>query len=438
MIALVMPFLILFVILIPLRAADWPEWRGKGRGGVWTESGVLEKFPAEGLRYRWRTEIQAGYAGPSVSAGRVFVTDFRSAGQNKGIERALSLDEKTGKILWTREWEADYTGLMGTYAIGPRATPTVDGDRVYVQGAKGALLCLNARDGEVIWRKDYVKDYGTQVPVWGMTGAPLAEGDRLIALVGGAPNAKVVAFDKATGKELWRALSSEDSESGYCQPVIFDAGGTRQLIIWYPRAVASLDPATGKVLWEEPFRIQAGMTVATAVKSGPLLLLSAFYNGSLMMRFDPASPRAARVWKGKSDSEIETDGLHAVIATPVIDGDYIYGICSYGQFRCLRASTGERVWETLEVTKEKARWAGGHIVRYQDRYFINNDRGDLIIARLSPEGYREISRTKLIEPTSKPGNRRELGLVNWSHPAYANRHVIARNDREIVSASLER
>ncbi len=142
------------------------------------------------------------------------------------------------------------------------------------------------------------------------------------------------------------------------------------------------------------------------------------------------------LWKGKSSSEINTDGLHAVVNTPVIDGDYIYGICSYGQFRCLNLKTGERVWETMEVTKEKARWASGFIVRNHDRYFINNDRGELIIAKLSSQGYQEISRTQLIKPTSNPGNRRELGVVNWSHPAYANRRIVARNDEEIISASL--
>jgi outer membrane protein assembly factor BamB len=143
------------------------------------------------------------------------------------------------------------------------------------------------------------------------------------------------------------------------------------------------------------------------------------------------------LWKGKSDSEIDTDGLHAVVNTPVIDGDYIYGICSYGQLRCLSSKTGARVWETLDLLQEKARWASGFMVRNGDRYFINTDRGDLVIASLSPQGYREISRTHLIKPTSNPGNRRERGAVNWTHPAYANRSVITRNDEEILSISLQ-
>jgi len=363
----------------------------------------------------------------------VFVTDFQPSAALKGTERAQCLDEKTGKVLWTREWDADYRGI--SYAIGPRATPTVDGDRVYVVGASGIMLCLNARSGQVIWRKDYVRDYGMQMPTWGISSAALVDGDRVIAIAGGQPDAKVMAFDKMTGKEIWRALPS-DSEQGYSQPMIVEAGGIRQLIIWHPLAVTSLDPATGKVHWQQPFRAQMGLVVGTPVLRGEHLLVSSFYNGSMLL--DLAGAQARMVWKGNSNSEIKTDGLHALVTTPVIDGDYIYGICSYGQYRCLNLKTGERVWETLEVTKEKARWASGFIVRHGDRYFINNDRGELIIAKLSPQGFQEISRTSLIKPTSNSGNRRELGAVNWSHPAYANRHILARNDEEIISVPLEK
>jgi hypothetical protein len=142
------------------------------------------------------------------------------------------------------------------------------------------------------------------------------------------------------------------------------------------------------------------------------------------------------MWMGSSKSEIETDGLHSLVSTPVIKGDYIYGICSYGQLRCLDARTGKRVWETIDATKENARWATGHIVPQGDRFFISNDRGELIIANLSPEGYKEIDRKKIIEPTSTVNQRRELGAINWTHPAYANRHLITRNDKEIIRYSL--
>jgi outer membrane protein assembly factor BamB len=420
-----------------LSAEDWPEIRGKGRLGVWNETGIVEQFPADGLKVLWRVPIKAGFAGPAVAGGRVFVTDYAETKRPRGIERAIALDEKTGKVLWSHEWEVDYRGM--SYGLGPRATPTVDGDRVYFAGADGKLFCLNAATGAVVWKTDFVADFGADRAKWGwdwgFSSAPLVDGPRLIALVGGRPDAKVVAFDKLTGKEIWRALSSE-SEIGVAQPIIITAGGTRQLIIWYPGAVASLDPATGKVYWEQPYKVGASMTVATPIHTGSLLFFTNFYDGPLMLALDEQKPAATVLWKGKSDNEIQTDGLHATTATPVIVGDYIYGICSYGQFRCLRAKTGERIWETQALTKERGRWVSGQIVRHGDRLFINNDRGDLVIVKPGPGGYEEISRTFLLKPTSPPGNRREMVSVNWSHPAYANRHIYARNDEEIIAASL--
>lgn len=419
------------------RAEDWPEFRGKGRLGVWNETGILEKFPEDGLKVFWRTPIRAGYAGPAVADGRVFVVDYLETGSLKGKERALALDEKTGRILWTREWAIDYRGML--YAHGPRATPTVDGNRVYVLGADGKLFCLDVKTGTIVWKKDYVAGLGAEPDTWayyyGFSSAPIVDGDRLICLVGGRPNAKVVAFDKTTGNEIWRALSL-DSDLGVAQPILISAGGVRQLIIWDPAAVVSLDPATGKTYWEQPFKAGGSMTVATPVHDGSLLFVSNFYNGSLMLLLDDKTPAATVLWKGTSDSEIQTDGLHAVNATPVIVGGHIYGICSYGQFRCLLKKTGERLWESQAVVRERARWASGQIVQHRDRLFINNDRGELLIVKPGPDGYQEVSRTHLIKPTTPPGNRRALGAINWSHPAYANKHIYARNDEEIICASL--
>ena len=420
---------------LPLAAADWPEWRGAGRTGVWRETGLVEKLPAS-LTYRWRTPIAGGYSGPAVAAGRVFVTDFTPADFPAGTERALCLDEKTGRLLWEQKWPADYRPLARAYAIGPRATPTVDGDRVYVLGATGVLACLDVQTGAVQWRKDYQKDYETPVPVWGMTGAPLVDGERLLCLVGGRHDAMVVAFDKRTGSELWRALPG-GGDPGYGQPILIDAGGTRQLIVWTPTAVVSLDPASGRVHWQEPWEIRSGLTVATPIFDGTHLLVSAFYNGSTLFTLDRTQPAASVLWRDTRPSETNTTGLHALINTPVLDGDHLYGVCSYGQLRCLDARTGERVWESMDLTKENARWATGFIVRQGDRYFINNDRGELLIAKFSPQGYEEISRTELLKPTA-PGGRRQRGAVNWSHPAYAGRHIFARNDEEIVCASLAR
>ncbi len=425
--------LVLLGVAAPV-ANDWPEFRGEGRVGVWTETGILETFPEDGLDVRWRTPIHHGFSGPSVADGRIFITDFERARGLDGTERILCLDEDTGEILWTQSWEVSYLGV--SWDEGPRATPTVDGDQVYAVGASGIMTALAVDTGEVLWRTNFVEDFGAEIPQWGFASAPIADGERIITLVGGTPDAKVVAFDRTTGAEVWRSLSSVEAGAGVAQPIIIEAGGVRQLVIWHPLAVSSLDPATGEIYWEQPFEVGYDMTVATPVRRGNDLFVTTFYDGPMMLGLDNDRPDAEMRWRGNSHSEILTDGLHAVIGTPIIEGDHIYGFGSYGQLRCLVAATGERVWETQEATGERARWTSAFLVKHEDRVFINNDRGDLIIAKLSPEGYEEISRTSLLKPTSRPGNRRELTYVNWSHPAYANKHIIARNDEEIISASL--
>ncbi len=429
-----MRLILILLALAVAQAEDWPQWRGPKRLGVWEETGILDRFPAEGPQRSWTRPIARGYAGPAVAAGRIFVTDYRPTENRKGIERVMALDENDGSTLWEQEWAVDYAGLQ--YPLGPRTTPTVDGDLVYVLGSMGDLLCLKVDDGTVVWQHNYMRDYAAELPTWGFVAAPLVDGDRLITLVGGSPDAKVVAFNKRTGDEIWRSMDA-NAEPGYDPPMIVEAGGTRQLIVWHPTAVASLNPETGDVYWEQPFKIQAGLTVATPVLSEHGLLVSAFYNGSRMYRLLPDRPAAELLWKGNSDSEIDTDGLHSLVTTPVVDGDYIYGIGSYGHLRCIDARTGKRVWETLDLTMENARWASGQIVRHGDRYFINNDRGELVIARFTPEGYEEIDRAALLKPTNPLRRRREFGAVHWTHPAYANGHIVIRNDEEIVRFSLE-
>ena len=424
------------------QADDWPQWRGTDRLAVWSETGIVDRFPDSGLKVAWRTPVRSGFAGPAVADGRVFVLDWREDPESRtldGTERLVALDEETGAVLWTHEWATSYRMLQASYAIGPRATPTVDGDRVYAVGASGALRCVDAASGELIWSRNYIDDYDTSVATWGVASAPLVDGDRLIAIVGGEPDALVVAFDKRTGAELWRAVEVV-GEMGYGQPVIYEAGGVRQLIVWHAAALVSLDPETGETYWEEPWEVGAGMSVATPVRDGHYLLVSQFYNGSMMMRLDTDRPSASVLWKGASRSEMpdETDGLHALITTPIVAGGHVYGVGSYGELRGLDARTGERLWMSDRMTVQ-ARWGTAYMVRQGDRYFVSNDEGYLIIARFTPEGYVEVDRTMLLEATSHSGygpQRRFDRLVNWSHPAFANRHVVQRNDDEVIRASL--
>lgn len=264
------------------------------------------------------------------------------------------------------------------------------------------MFCLNAADGTVIWQRNFVDDFGTQLPTWGMVASPLVDGDQLITLVGGTDNSLVVSFDKATGNERWRAL--QDSGVGYAPPVIFEFGGRRQLIMWHPKAISSLDPKNGEAIWQVASRVRAGLSIATPRKSKNKLFVASFYNGPRMIDVADDGGSAKIAWAGKSDSEIRTDGVHPIMCTPWFDGKNIYSICSYGQLRCLDASNGNRLWETLEATG-KGRWWNAFIIPQRDRFFIHNEQGDLIIARMSPTGYEEVSRAKLIEPT-RPVQRR--------------------------------
>jgi outer membrane protein assembly factor BamB len=418
--------------IVPLWAEDWPEWFGVGRLGVWNETGIVDKLPAT-LPIAWRVPINSGYSGPSVANGRVFVTDARRATGGRMTERVLALEENTGKILWTREWETDYSQMVDTWAIGPVATPTVDGDRVYVVGRMADLLALNVADGKVLWQRNYEKDFGLIIPLYGTTSAPVVDGNRLITVVGGTENANFMALNKLTGEEIWRARSS-DPEPGYSQPKIIEAGGVRQLIAWDPNGISGIDPATGKIYWTVPFTVELALTIVTPVKSGPYLFVATQYSGARMLKLDENKPSAELLWSnnGRTDNTI-----NPATSTPVIQGDYVYGLSSYGTLRCVEVATGKMVWESQALTKEHVMYASAYFVRNGDRYFINNDRGELVIAKLSPKGYEEISRSTLIAPTHPQIRRREAGLVaHWSQPAYANKHLVTRNDSEIIRVSL--
>ena len=433
------PGVIAVVLAIAIvRADDWPQWLGPQRDGVWRETGIVEKFPADGPRVRWRTPIGSGYTGPAVAQGRVLVMDRQLApGANNpvnpfaqttipGNERVLCLDEADGKVLWKHGYECPYTL---SYPAGPRATPTVHEGKVYTLGAEGNLFCLGAASGKVLWSRDFKKDFGAKTPVWGFAAHPLIDGKKLICLVGGEGSV-AVALDKDSGKELWRALSAK--EPGYCPPMIYEYNGKRELIIWHPEAVNALDPQTGQVYWSHKVDARSGLSIPTPRKSGDLLFITSFYNGSLMLRVDSDTPSV--VWQSKKVSEKETDGLHSIIPTPFIVDGYLYGVCSYGQFRCLKADTGDRLWESFEPTTGKSeRWGNAFITKNGDRYFLFNEKGDLIIARLTPQKYEEISRAHLLEPSNTDPGR----PVVWSHPAFANRCVYARNDKEIVCMSLD-
>ena len=411
----------------PIAAVDWPQWRGPNRDGLWQEKDVLQKFAGQRLPLRWRTEIAAGYSGPTVAKGRVYVMDRLTSPAE--VERVHCFDATTGKGIWSHTYDCKYERVE--HRDGPRASVTVDGSRAYSLGTMGHLFCLDAAKADVLWSRDLYREYKIRMPAWGIAAAPLIEAGLVIVQIGGEGDACLVAFDKTTGAEKWRALN--DSAS-YSAPIIIEQVGKRALVCWTGERVVGLDPLTGKLYWQQPFLpARTAQGIATPVLHNDYLFVSSFFDGSLLLKVHPDRLAAEKIWQRKGRSERDTDSLHCCISTPVLQGDHIYGVDSYGELRCLDLHTGDRIWESLQAVP-KARWANIHLIQNDDKTWMFNERGELVISRLSPKGFHEISRTKLIDPTLGQLNQR--GGVCWSHPAFANKHVYARNDEELVCADL--
>jgi outer membrane protein assembly factor BamB len=432
------------LLLLPASALadDWPQWFGPKRDGVWREDGILDKFPSDGPKQLWKTSIGSGYTGPAVAGDFVYVMDRiapkiegnpAKAASTAGKERVLCLEATTGKKVWKHEYECAYQRI--SYPFGPRTTPSVVGDRVYTLGTMGDLRCLDIKTGKPIWTTSFRNDLKAPVPIWGWSSNPLVDGDKIFCMVGGDKQA-VVAFDRNNGKVLWSALTCE--EIGYVPPVIYDIGGKRQLIIWHAESVNSLNPDTGEKYWGEKYPRDVrpnrpAAPISTPRLAGDVLFVASYYHGPFALKLDAKEPKASVLWRGANDDYMKVKGLRCLMSTPVIKDGHIYGICRNGEMRCQKLDNGEELWESMEYQGgEKKQFGTAFLTPHKDRFFIFTDTGNLLIADLSPKGYKEISRAKIIEP-SQPNYGRD---VVWCHPAYAHKCIFVRNDKEIVCVSL--
>lgn len=406
-------------------ADDWPQWRGPKRDGVWRETGLIERFDGPQLPIQWRAPVGSGYSGPTVADGRVFVTDRHLEPSTEGVH---CFDAKNGKLLWEFVYECQYK--IG-YPAGPRAAVSIDEGRAFALGATGRLHVFNVSNGSIAWKKDLEKEYKIRMPIWGIAASPLVYRELVILQIGGAEGACLVALDKKTGSERWRALNDDAS---YAAPIIVEQNSQPILACLTGQHVVGLKPETGEVVWKYPFPpTRMVISIATPVLDGDHLFVTSFYDGSLMLRLAADRFQVEKLWALRGSDEKHTLALHSIISTPLAMNGYIYGVDSYGELRCLDEQTGSRIWESGQATPH-VRWGTIHMVRNGDHVWMLNERGDLIIARLSPKGYHEISRTHLLDPTEE--QLRQRGGVCWSHPAYADRHVFARNDREVVCGDL--
>ena len=418
-----------------VQADDWPQWLGPQRDSVWRETGIVDQFPQGGFPVQWRVPVALGYSGPAVAGGYVYVMDFShktgevvnnsgSRHELEGVERVMCLNAGSGELEWKHEYRRSYNL---SYPAGPRATPTVHGGKVYALGAEGDLSCLDARRGQVLWSKQLKQEYQTEAPFWGFCGHPLVDGNRLVCLVGGEGSI-AVAFDKDTGQELWRSLSGRDA--GYCPPTLIEVEGQKQLVIWHSESINGLEPETGRVLWTQPLEPSYRMSITAPRTSGPYLFASGIGNVGALFRLSASGTRADVQWRGDS-----TTAVYCANSTPFIEDGVIYGVsCQGGQLRAIELKTGRRLWQTFAPTTGKRRASHGtaFLVKHADRFLLFNENGDLILARLSPQGYDELGRFHVLEPTGEAFGR----PVVWSHPAFANRCIYARNDKQLVCVSL--
>jgi outer membrane protein assembly factor BamB len=429
-----------------VRADDWPQWMGPTRDAVWHETGIVEKFPQGGPKKLWSVPVAGGYAGPAVAAGKVYVADridAKDAAKPKspfdaetgvaGTERVLCFDAKNGGApLWTHKYPVVY---QVSYGAGPRCTPTVSEGKVYTLGAMGNLFCFDAEKGSVLWEKDFRTDYKAKSPTWGFCGHPLVYGNLLVCLVGGA-DALVVAFDKDTGKEVWKALKPKSAGgAGYAPPTVVKVGGADQIVQFHPTGITGLDPKTGAEKWTVPLRQpEYGMSIMAPRPSGPWLFAGGEEAAVGMKLADEGKYEA--VWT----ADAKAKGVFPVNMTPFVEGDTIYGVDKSGMLRAVDLKTGERRWYAFEPVIGKAEQetykaapnATAFIVKNGDRFFLFNEKGDLVIAKLTPAKYTEIDSTHLIEPTGASWGRK----VVWTHPAFADKCVFVRNDKELVCYSL--
>jgi outer membrane protein assembly factor BamB len=417
--------------LSQIHAEDWPQWRGPARDGSWHETGLVEKFATDELQPLWTAPVGAGYSGPAVAGDRVFVTDRVPEPDEQ--ERVLCLDRSTGASLWSFAYPCRYQDI--DYALGPRASVTIADGRAFALGAMGHLHCLDAATGKLLWGMNLAAETRAIINVWGVTAAPLVVGGLVIVQIGGQADSCLIGLDVRTGKQVWRAL---DGRASYSSPRLIRQGGQQVLLAWTGSWLAAVDPLTGRVLWKDPFKPQKGIiNVPDPVldESGQHVFLTSFYDGSFCFALKPDAALPDLVWQRRGASERRTDALHSMIMTPLVRDGHVYGIDSYGEMRCLNLKTGDRVWEDTTLLAN-GRWATAYFVQNGDRTWITTEKGEIVIARLTPKGFERISSARFITPVTSLRGRSHP--IAWSHPAYAGKCLFARSDKELVCISLSR
>jgi outer membrane protein assembly factor BamB len=377
--------------------ATWPQWRGVNRDGISKETGLLKEWPAEGPPLVWKaTGAGRGYSSFSVANGRLYTMGLRG-----DREFIVAFDVATGKEVWaTPHGSAAFRNDRGD---GPRGTPTIDGDRVYVLGGNGDLSVLEAKTGKILWSKNVLKEFGGSNIRWGISESPLVLGNKLLVNAGG-PGASIVALNKTNGSVLWK---SQSDEAGYSSAIPFEVNGGTQVVFFTAERAVGLDPNNGKLLWEYARPSNNVANVATPIVRANRVFISSDYGtGGGVVEINPDN-KAQEIWFTK-----EMRNHHS---SSVLIGDYLYGFSS-AILTAVKFDTGEIAWKDRSVGKGSLVYADGHL-------YCFSENGVVGLVEATPAGYKEKGRFKIQQDS----------LPTWAHPVVAGGRLYLRDQDTIYA-----
>lgn len=381
-------------------ARGWFQYRGPSRDGISAETGLAKTFGPAGPRTLWRTAIGPGFSAVSVVGDRLYTMHAEGA-----EEFALCLDAATGKRIWSTAVGAIFNN---EYGDGPRSTPTVEGDTVYVHGSQGRLAALRISDGSVLWQVELRQTFEGDLPTWAFTSAPLLIGDLVIIESGGKGARAVAAFDKKTGTLRW---TSHEDQIVYSSPLPIEFNGRQQIVVMTKREVIGLD-LKGQRLWGFPFAADGTIKPAPPVFVAPdLVFVSASYGiGAKVARLvaEGETITAQPVWEGLQMKN-HFNGSVAI-------GNHLYGFDT-ATLKCIEAATGKTLWAKRGLGKGSLIVASGMLI-------ILGETGELVLAEATHEAYRELARASVLEGRS------------WTQPTLWQGRLYLRNHTELVSLDL--